>query len=82
MLNQEIHWINGLAPIADAFAGTTNTDVFEVQGEEAVFIIYKGVGATGTDTVTVLACNNTTPSLTSAIPFRYRASTTPDTWGA
>jgi hypothetical protein len=80
--NQEIHWIGGLAPIADFMAGTVNTDVFECLGHEPVFIIYKGVGAVGTSTITIDACDDTTPTTTAAIPFRYRASTTLDTWGA
>lgn len=80
--NQEIHWVKGLDPVADAFAGTVNTDVFECLGHEAVFIIYKGVGTTGTSTITIDACDDITPSTTAAVPFRYRACTTGDTWGA
>lgn len=81
-LNQEIHWVKGIDPIADAFAGTVNTDVFEAWGEEILFLIYKGVGATGTSTITVQACDDIVPTNTTAVPFRYRVSTTGDTWGA
>ncbi len=81
MLNQEIHWIQGVVPVADAFAGTTATDIFEVAGAEAVFLVIKGAGATGTDTITVLASSTITATATSAIPFRYRVQTTSDTWG-
>lgn len=81
-VNQEIHWVKGIDPVADGFSGTVTTDVFEAWGHEVVFIIYKGVGATGTSTVTVLACDDTTPTNTSAVAFRYRACTTGDTWGA
>lgn len=80
-VNQEIHWVKGIDPIADGFSGTVTTDVFEALGHEVLFIIYKGVGATGTSTITVLACDDTTPTNTSAVAFRYRTCTTGDTWG-
>ena len=80
-VNQEIHWVKGIDPVADAFSGTVNTDIFEAWGHEVVFIIYKGVGATGTSTITVDACDDTTPTNTSAVAFRYRTCTTGDTWG-
>ena len=75
------HAIPVLYPVADAFAGTVNTDVIEVQGEGVLFEITKGVGTTGTSTITVLSCDDTTPSNTTAVAFIYRISTTPDTWG-
>jgi len=78
----EVHSVPALYPVADAFAGTAATDVIEVQGEGILFTIIKAVGATGTSTVTALACDDTTPSTTHAVAFKYRASTTPDTWGA
>lgn len=77
----EIHWVKGLDPIADAFADTVVTDIFEVLGKGAIFIIYKGVGTTGTSVITVLACDDTEPSNTAAVPFLYRACTSGDTWG-
>ncbi len=76
------HAIPVLYPVADAFTGTVTTDVVEVQGEGVLFEICKGVGATGTSTITILSCDNTTPSTTAAVAFQYRISTTPDTWGA
>jgi len=80
-VNQEIHWVKGIDPIADAFSGTVATDIFEALGHEVVFIIYKGVGTTGTSTITVLACDDIVPTNTTAVPFRYRTCTTGDTWG-
>lgn len=75
--------VKGIDPIADAFAGTVTSDVVNMEGYAyACFTIYKGVGATGTSTITVLACSDTTPSATSAVPFYYRACTSGDTWGA
>jgi hypothetical protein len=47
-----------------------------------LFIIYRGVGATGTSTVTVEACDDVTPSNTTTVPFMYRENTTLDTWGS
>ena len=81
-VNQEIHWVKGIDPIADAFAGTVATDIFEVWGHEAGCIVYKGVGAVGTSTVTAVACDDIVPTNTTAVPFRYRTCTTGDTWGA
>lgn len=76
-----IHLAKGLDPVADAFSGTVASDVIDVQGKGLWGVIYKGVGATGTSTITVLACSNNTPSATTAVPFWYRACTTTDTWG-
>lgn len=77
----EMHVVPALYPVADAFAGTKTTDVIEVQGEGVLFTRIDGVGTTGTSTITALACDDTTPSNTTAVPFKYRISTTPDTWG-
>lgn len=76
------HAIPVLYPVADAFAGTVTSDVIEAQGEGVLFEITKGVGTTGTSTITVLSADDTTPSNTAAVAFIYRISTTPDTWGA
>jgi len=81
-VNQEIHWVKGIDPIADAFTGTVSTDVFEAWGHEILFIRYHGVGTTGTSTITVEACDDITPSNTTAVPYRYRICTTGDTWGS
>jgi hypothetical protein len=63
----------GLAPIADAFAGTATSRVVSMKNHNRVrFIAFWGVGATGTSTFTVEACDDTTPSNTSAVPFYYR----------
>jgi len=79
---QNNHSTIGLAPVADAFSGTVYSDVVSLAAHnEALFTIIKGVGTTGTSTITVQACDNFTPSNRSAIPFLYRACTTVDTWG-
>ena len=79
---KEVHYIQGIVPVADAFAGTVTTDIFEVLGQGAWFMLVKGAGAAGLSVITVLACDDTTPSNTTAIPFTYRVQTTSDTWGA
>lgn len=83
IITQNGHVAHGLAPVADAFSGTVRSDVFNMKNYHGcTFYVYKGVGTTGTSTITVNACDNTTPSNRTAIPFRYRANTTSDTWGA
>ncbi len=78
---EKFHAIPVLYPVADAFAGTVTSDVIEAQGEGVLFEIIKGVGATGTSTITVLSADDTTPTTTAAVAFMYRTSTTPDVWG-
>ncbi len=83
IITQAGHIVHGLAPVADAFSGTVRSDVFNMKNYNGcTFLIYKGVGTTGTSTITVNACDNTTPSNRTAIPFKYRANTSSDTWGA
>ncbi len=81
-LLEELHVISGLAPVADAGNGTVYTDVVSMENAAvALFTMHKGVGATGTSTITIEACDDVTPSNTSAIPFRYAQVTTGDTAG-
>ena len=75
--------IKGLDPIADAFAGTVSTDVVDMsEFSEVAFVRYDGVGATGTSTVTVEACDDIVPTNTTAVAFHSRSITTGDTEGA
>jgi len=77
------HIVKGIDPVADAFTGTVTTDVVSMRDHAlALFIVGKGVGTTGTSTITILACDDFTPSTTSAIPFYYQAVTSGDTHGA
>ncbi len=72
----ESHFINALPPVADAFSGATATsDVIKVDGHGIEFIVYRGVGATGTSTITVLACDDVTPTTTAAVAFWYKEIT-------
>jgi len=70
----KMHQINALPPVADAFSGTTTSDVVNALGEGVLFTLYKGVGTTGTSTITVLAADDTTPSNTTAVEFIYRST--------
>lgn len=70
-----LHMVNALPPVADAFASTVTSDVIKVDGHGIEFLVYRGVGTTGTSTLTVLACDNVTPSNTTAVVFWYKAIT-------
>jgi hypothetical protein len=71
------------APVADFLAGTKNSDVHNMAGfDGAMFVLHWGVGATGTTLITVEACDDVTPSNTTAIVFWYREITSGDTDGA
>ncbi len=79
---ENFHMAIGLAPVADAFSGTVASDVVNMRDHgSVVFLINIGVGTTGTSTITVEACDDVTPSNTTAIPFWYRQNTTNDTQG-
>ncbi len=72
----------GLAAVANAFAGTVYSTVFNVSlYKQSTFVLHKAVGTTGTTLVTVEACTDASGSTPVAIPFWYRKSTTLDTWG-
>lgn len=76
------HLVKGLDPVADAFSGTVYSDIISLKNHgEIEFVIYKGVGATGTSTITVEASDDTSGSNVSAVPFKYQAITSGDTHG-
>lgn len=69
------HFEMGLEAVADAFSTTVYSDVVSMKHHNRVrFIVHWGVGATGTVTLTVQACDDTTPSNRSAIPYHYRVT--------
>lgn len=77
------HFIKGLDPVADAFSGTVYSDIVSMKNHNlAQFIIVKGVGTTGTSTITVEASSDNAGSAVSAVPFSYQAITSGDTAGA
>ena len=76
------HFVKGLDPIANAFAGTVRSDVVNMKNyHKATFVVFCGVGLVGTSVITVNACPDVTPSARSAVPFHYREITTGDTPG-
>lgn len=80
LLSESTHLVKGLDPVADAFSGTVYSDVVNMEGAAGVrFIIHVGVGATGTSTFTVQACDDTTPSNRTAVAFWYKEITSGDT---
>lgn len=80
-LLDDLYLVKGLDPVADGFAGTVYSDVFEVLGDGAFFIIYKGVGTTGTSTITVEACDDITPTNSTAVAF-YKKTLSSGVWSA
>lgn len=80
---QTNHFVKGLDPVANAFAGTVRSKIVNMGGfEVALFLIFAGVGTTGTTLVTIEASDDTVPTNVSAIPFYYREVLSGDTEGA
>lgn len=83
LLLERLHLIKGLDAVADAFSGTVYSDVVNVKNlHRVLFLLHAGVGATGTSTITVEACDDVVPTNVSAIPFHYRQILSGDTEGA
>jgi hypothetical protein len=83
MIRSHNKYVKGLDPVADAFSGTVYSDILSLKNAGGVeFIVYKGVGTTGTSTVTVEASDDFSASTTAAVAFRYQAVTSGDTAGA
>lgn len=80
MLMERLKFAKGIDPIANAFASTVRSDVYSMRDHgRGLFVIYCGVGATGTSTITINACDDVTPSNRSAVPFWYRQILSGDT---
>lgn len=72
----------GLSPLANAFAGTVYSDIINMKNfGKCRFIVFGGVGASGTSILTVEACDDTAASNVSAVPFYYRQHTANDVGG-
>ena len=84
LLLETLHFATGIDPVADAFAGANKrSDVYAMRDYESViFIIYIGVGTTGTSTVLVNSCDDVTPSNRTAIKFYSRDILATDVQGA
>jgi hypothetical protein len=73
LMMERSQWEIGIAPVADAFAGTVYTDIISMAAHNRIrFIVFWGVGTTGTSTLTVEACDDVAGSNVSAVAFRYR----------
>lgn len=78
-----LHIVKGLDPIANAFAGTVTTPPVDLSNHQsALFLVHKAVGATGTATITIEACDAPSPTTITAVPFYSKAITTTDQQGA
>lgn len=77
---ETLKFAKGIDPVANAFAGTVRSDVYSMRDHGRItFVIYCGVGTTGTSTITVNACDDVVPSNRTAIPFWYRQILSGDT---
>lgn len=75
--------ILALAPVADAFAGAIVSSGFDMKNFSKVnFHILKGVGTTGTSTITVTKATDGSGTTEAAIPFYYRRNTAAGVAGA
>jgi len=81
---EQFHWVPGIYPVDDFMPNAGgSTDIIRCESAVGVmFQITKGAGAAGTSVITIDACSTAGPAATAAVPFQYRVSTTPDTWGA
>ena len=73
------HIVKGLDAVADAFAATVTSDVVKMSEYAfAAFLLHKAVGATGTSTITVEACDNAAGDNPVAVPFKVQKYTGAD----
>lgn len=81
MLTQ-VKVVSALAPVADAFDGTKTSKALNMTNYGAAsFLVTKGVGLTGTSTITVEKCSASDGTGATAIPFFYERIPTGDTRG-
>lgn len=87
--SQRFHPVKGIDAVADFGDSTQYSQSVNCKGySKCVFIVHKGVGTTGTSTITVLAGDTATAAGTSAmtnstaVPFHYKAITSTDVEGA
>lgn len=79
------HFEAGLVPVADFLVNGAGvaSDVINLKNHEGVrFILFWGVGATGTNTLTVEACDDVVPTTQVKVPFWYRTTIAFGTVGA
>ena len=72
--------INAVVPVADTFATAAESDVISARGcESVVFLVMTGAGADNTNVITVLACDDVTPTTETAIVFTVASVVSGDT---
>lgn len=82
-LSDVLHFVNVLPPVADVFDTSRYSTAVDVSNfQKVTFLIPRGVGTTGTSTLTVEATDGSSPLNVTAVPFRYREITTADVHGA
>src|SRR3990167_2090881 len=84
LILETLKFAKGIDPVADAFAGANvRSDVYSMRDHgHALFVIYMGVGATGSSTIIVNSCDDVVPTTRTAIPYKSREITSGDTDGA
>ena len=76
------HVANVLPPASNAFAGVVPTPPVNMKNWQHVsFLVQCGAGAVGTAQITVEACSDVTPTLTTPITFFYQECIAGDTFG-
>lgn len=85
-LIQEVHFVNAMptgAAMDDLYEGGFSTDIVNMSNfDRATWVIARGVGATGTATITIDSCDTVVPGTATAIPFVYAVASSGDTFGA
>lgn len=70
---EQSHTEIGIAAVADFAAADVFSDVVNMKNYgRVVFVAHWGVGTTGVVKLTAQACDDVTPSNTTAVPFYYR----------
>lgn len=84
LISESIKLVGGaLGPVADALAGTVYSDIVSLSKyKKALILVVRGVGTTGTQTLTVEASSDFAAGSVEAIPFKYRRRASGDTLGA
>lgn len=76
LLGQVAIPFHALAAVADAFSGTVASAAWKMNFfQRATAFLHKGVGTTGTSTITVEACSAADGTGATAIPFKYCKNT-------
>lgn len=83
-LLERLHFVKGIDPKADNFAGAdVRSDIVNMANYESMlFVLFNGVGATGTSTMIVNSCSDNAGAGRKAIKYNSRDILTTDVQGA